>query len=88
MVRQGAKKAVPAPRRPSHGVRAGKAFAQVASNKLIDVEADRLMLRRDELTVAQVLRELMKLPDKTIVHTVMVENGVVRVERQRRPAAT
>lgn len=79
MVSRGAKKAAPAPRRRS-GYR-GKAFEQVTSNRLIDTEAERATLRPDELTVAQLHRELQKVADSRPVHEVRVRGGRIEVER-------
>ena len=74
-----AKKAAPPPRRRV-GYR-GKAFEQITSNKLIDTEAEKAKLRSDELTVAQLHRELQKVADGRPVHRVTVTDGRIEVER-------
>jgi len=74
-----AKKAAPTPRRRV-GYR-GRAFEQITSNKLIDTEAEKAKLRPDELTVAQLHRELQKVADGRPVHIVRVRDGRINVER-------
>lgn len=80
-MRHNAKKAAAAPRRANHGARTGKAFEQVVSNKLIDTQAERARLRPEELTVAQLHRELQKVADSRPVHLVRVRGGRIEVER-------